>query len=126
MVKQFCFYLWYMSTDDLIWPEFELTDEMINQIRNEIIPNLNAWYNVSSKDEYIAANEEGEIDNVDLFQYIDGHFAVDEILKIKRTDFPTEDDYLEEREKRWEETFEVSEEQHIINLGTDYLEENEW
>ena len=115
-----------MSTDDLTWPEFELTDEMINQIRNEIIPNLKAWYNVSTKDDYVAANEEGEIDNVDLFQYIDGHFAADEILKIKRTDFPTEDDYLEEREKRWEETFEVSEEQHIINLGTDYLEENQW
>ena len=126
MVKQFCFYLWYMSTDDLIWPEFELTDEMINQIRNEIIPNLKAWYNISSKDDYLVANEDGEIDNVDLFQYIDGHFAADEILKIKRTDFPTEDDYLEEREKRWEETFEISEEQHIINLGTDYLEENEW
>ena len=110
--------------EELIEPDFELTEEMINQIKNEIIPELK-YDGINSRDEYIKANEDF-YDNVDLFQRVTHIFPVDEILKINKNEFTSEFEYLQERTKRWDEKFSIDEEQLIINLGMDYLESTEW
>ena len=106
-------------------PEFELTDEMINQIKNEIIPQLKSD-GINSSNEYKEANDDYEIDNVDLFQCIGHIFPADEILKINKNDYDNEDEYYEERDRKWNETYSIDELQLIINLGMDYLEGTEW
>ena len=108
--------------------EPELTKEMIEYIKTVIIPRCISW-GINSRDEYIEANEEYEVDNVDLFQDLWGmeFFPnTDEVLSINRNDFKDEDEYQEERERRFEEEFGVGEDQMTINLGIDYLEDNEW
>ena len=80
-------------------PEFELTDEMINQIKNEIIPQLKSD-GINSSNEYKEANDDYEIDNVDLFQCIGHIFPADEILKINKNDYDNEDEYYEEVKQR--------------------------
>lgn len=113
------------SDEELIEPHFELTDEMIEQIKSEIIPTLKLD-GINSNVEYQNANENGEIDNVDLFQDIYYQFPADDELKINKNDFINEEEYNEMRQRKWDETFEISEEQLIINLGMDYLEDNDW
>lgn len=108
--------------------EPELTKEMIECIKTVIIPRCIRW-GINSSEEYIKANEEYEVDNVDLFQDLwgmDFFSNTDEVLKINRNDFADEDEYQEERERRFEEEFGVGEDQMTINLGMDYLEDNEW
>ena len=108
--------------------EPELTKEMIECIKTVIIPRCIRW-GINSSEEYIKANEDYEVDNVDLFQDLWGmeFFSnTDEILKINRNNFADEDEYQEERERRFEEEFGVGEDQMTINLGMDYLEDNEW
>jgi hypothetical protein len=40
--------------------------------------------------------------------------------------FNDEDDYYIAIEEKWEEEFEIDQEQLMLNLGQDWLEENEW
>ena len=108
--------------------EPELTKEMIECIKTVIIPRCIRW-GINSSEEYIKANEEYEVDNVDQYQELramDIFSNTDEVLKRKRNDFADEDAYQEERERRFEEEFGVGEDQMTINLGIDYLEDNEW
>ena len=107
-------------------PIFELTDEMIECIKTEIIPSLSKHWGINSSAEYQEANDEYEVDNVDLFQDLCYNFPADEVLKINKNDFKSEDEYDEERERKWDETFYTSERQLQINLGIEYLEDNEW
>jgi hypothetical protein len=112
--------------EELIYPDYELTDEMIEQIKSEIIPTLKRD-GINSNIEYLNANENGEIDNVDLLQDTCLlMFPVDELLKINKNDYDDINEYYDARDIKWGETFEISEGQLIINLSMDYLEDNEW
>jgi hypothetical protein len=99
----------------------ELTAEMIESLKKEVLPRIKLSYQIDSKEEYEELNTDGEIDNVDMFQVMEGCFDADEVLGISKKDFEDEDDYDERREELWDEKFYISEEQLKINLGIEYV-----
>ena len=104
--------------------ELKLTDEMIMSIKKDVIPRLKFMYDIGSKEQLDEKIDEIDIDWVDVFQVMKGYWDI--TFGLKEEDFNDEDDYYNAIEEKWEEEFEIDQEQLMLNLGQDWLEENEW
>lgn len=104
--------------------ELKLTDEMIMSIKKDVIPRLKFMYDISSKEQLDEKIDEIDIDWIDVFQVMKGHWDI--TFGLKEEDFNNYDDYYNAIEEKWEEEFEIDQEQMMLNLGQDWLEENEW
>lgn len=103
---------------------FSLTEEMINSIKNDVIPEIKSTYDINSKEEYDELFD--EIDHVDVIQVLEGEFDSDKILGINKNDFIDIEEYEDEREDLWMKRFYIEESQLKINLVIDWLETNDW
>ena len=104
--------------------ELKLTDEMIISIKNDVIPRLKFMYDIGSKEQLNEKIDEIDIDWVDVFQVMGGHWDIN--FGLKEEDFDDEYDYSYAIEEKWVEEFEIDQEQMMLNLGQDWLEDNEW
>ena len=104
--------------------ELKLTDEMIISIKNDVIPRLKFMYNISTKEQLNEKIDEIDIDWVDVFQVMEGNWDIS--FGLKEEDFDDDYDYSNAVDEKWEEEFEIDQEQMMLNLGQDWLEENEW
>jgi len=104
--------------------ELKLTDEMIISIKNDVIPRLKFMYNISTKEQLNEKIDEIDIDWVDVFQVMEGYWDIS--FGLKEEDFDDNYDYSNAVDEKWEEEFEIDQEQMMLNLGQDWLEENEW
>jgi len=104
--------------------ELKLTDEMIISIKNDVIPRLKFMYNISTKEQLNEKIDEIDIDWVDVFQVMEGYWDIS--FGLKEEDFDDNYGYSNAVDEKWEEEFEIDQEQMMLNLGQDWLEENEW
>ena len=104
--------------------ELKLTDEMIISIKNDVIPRLKFMYDIGSKEQLNEKIDEIDIDWVDVFQVMEGYWDIS--FGLKEEDFDDNYDYSNAVDEKWEEEFEIDQEQMMLNLGQDWLEENEW
>ena len=100
---------------------------MIQSIKDDVIPRLKNMYGIKSKDEFFEIDErEEEHDWVDIMQVMLGEWNMD--FGLKREDYDDDYEYEDAIEEKFEEKYLITggEQQMKLNLGIQWLQENDW